>query len=444
MPFRVVVRGAVQSTLKAMTPPPDTKTRCAAAVRLAIAAAVTLTLLAGAGCNKKRLIKKNPNRQHFVDISAKYLPAIPGDVQEILFSWVDRDALKDVIVHVHDNKRESKFIPLLNREKEGFAFNRAGKWASPGGGRVRFLAVGDLNGDRAEDIVFIREGTGPGGAGLLMNNKKGYYYKKIEQVLPRTHAGVDRVTVADIDHDRDLDLLFTGRELLNAEGRPHKHQLQLWINNGQGDFQDQSALLLPRVPPGASGASIADYDGDGVVDLFLTYATGQNRLLLNNGVGKFADKTRAGLPVLRDESLHADWADFDGDKDNDLLVVNRAIEAAFRDHGKETSYFLINDGTGRFTKLSHKKLPAEPARRVYLLDANGNGIPDALILTASGTLYLQGRGKWKFSDETERRLPRLRRFTEMSFGDVNDDSYLDLVALYPEKSSARLWLNRFK
>ncbi len=414
--------------------------------RRAVAWAVflMLTFLLAAGCNKKRLIKKNPNRQHFVDVSTKYLPAIPGDVQDILFTWVDRDALKDVIVHVHDKNRESKFIPLLNREKEGFDFNPAGKWVAPGKGRTRFLAVGDFNGDRAEDLVFLRDAPGPGAGGLLMNNKKGYYYKKVDQVFPVTHSGAERVTVADIDHDRDLDLVFTGSELKNAEGRPHKYQIQLLLNNGKGDFQDHSAMLLPRVPPGVSSPVIADYDGDGVVDIYLTYANGQNRLLLNNGLGKFTDNTRAALPVIKDASLHADWADFDGDDDNDLLVANRTIEAPFREHAKETCYFLVNDGNGRFTKMSHKKLPAEPASRIYLLDANGNGIPDALILTESGTWYLQGRGKWKFSNETDRRLPRVRRFAEMSFGDLNDDSYLDLVALYPEKSSARMWLNRFK
>ena len=215
----------------------------------------------------------------------------------------------------------------------------------------------------------------------------------------------------------------------------------LWINKGDGQFENLTSLLMPSLPPGIRDASIADYDGDGVADIFLIYGKGQNRLLMNNGVGKFSDRTSSRLPRILDDSMHADWADFDEDGDNDLLVVNRSIRKIYRGHPKETSYFLENTGGGNFKKRSHKILPRVPSAKVYLLDGNGNTRPDALILTAKGVYYLQGRGKWDFSDESRRRLPRFRQFDQMTFGDIDEDQFLDLFAWSGQ--SGRLWLNRF-
>jgi hypothetical protein len=138
-------------------------------------------------------------------------------------------------------------------------------------------------------------------------------------------------------------------------------------------------------------------------------------MFLNNGLGKFTDATRRSLPAIADETVSADWADFDQDEDNDLLVVNRRLLNSATSSG-ETSYFLENNGRGEFSKRSYPGLPALPALNVYLLDANGDTMADALILNGEGVLYLQGKGKWRFSNETLRRLPRFHRFQELVFG----------------------------
>ena len=99
-------------------------------------------------------------------------------------------------------------------------------------------------------------------------------------------------------------------------------------------------------------------------------------------------------------------------------------------------------GGGNFKKRSHKILPRLPSIKGYLLDGNGDTRPDALILTKRGVYYFQGRrGKWIFSDETEKRLPRFRQFNQMTFGNINKDKFLDLFGW--SKNSSRLWLNRF-
>ncbi|MFQ5449773.1 MAG: FG-GAP repeat domain-containing protein [Nitrospinaceae bacterium] len=396
------------------------------------------------GCSQKRLMAKNPQLQHYLDVTNKFLPSLPGFIQGAAFAWVDQAPARDLVLHVLNRKGRSRILLLVNQGKGKFAFRKDGKWADNAGQSIRSFAVGDINGDRADDLIIVGDIAAGTSALLLLNNKKGYYYKSADQVFPAVHPGMDRVDLADIDNDRDLDMFFTGSRVLSSEHRSDKYQARILINDAAGEFQDLTRLLLPRLPPGIVGTSLADYDGDGIRDVFLVYGNGQNRLLINNGLGKFSDQTQRMLPRIKDSSAHADWADFDGDGDNDLLVVNRALGEKYRAYPGETSYFLENVGGGRFKKRSHKMLPHHPVSRVYLLDANANGLPDILILSQRGVYYLQGRGKWTFSEETVKRLPPSRSFKEMTFGDINDDGYLDIFGIHMKDRTGRLWLNRFE
>ncbi|VAX26681.1 hypothetical protein MNBD_NITROSPINAE05-718 [hydrothermal vent metagenome] len=389
------------------------------------------------GCSKKQLLSKNSNRQHYVDVTKHYLPKISGSIERAKFARVDKDSYRDLILQVQDKKGGSRFLVLRNKNGRGFEIPKKNKMVQVPEGKILFFDVGDLNKDFADDIVIIQKTDEGNRARILFNNKKGYFYKKVDFFLPEILSGIDRVKLVDLDHDHDLDLFFYGEKVVMPDGRPASNQAQVFINNGKGEFQDLSSLLLTPVPPGIVGVFFADYSGDGIRDIFLTYRNGRDRLLFNNGLGKFTDNTQGRLPVIKGETTHADWADFDGDGDNDLLVLKRQAQS------KETGYFLENNGEGRFTKRSAKALTVEGGSRVYLLDANGNSIPDALILKAGTTHFLQGQGEWKFSVETIRRLPHARRIMAMAFGDFDDDGYLDIFGIDSENRKGKLWLNRF-
>jgi hypothetical protein len=124
------------------------------------------------------------------------------------------------------------------------------------------------------------------------------------------------------------------------------------------------------------------------------------------------------------------------DGDNDLLIVRGKLEGQ-----GPSCYFLENDGRGHFKVRTHQALPRSPTFQVYLLDANGTEVPDALVLSQNGTHFLHGKGDWLFTVETERRLPRFRNFRQMTFGDINSDGFLDLFAINMDGRSGRLWLN---
>jgi len=396
------------------------------------------------GCSQKRGIADRPKQQFYQDITERYLPAGKVSLQAAIFARVDRKPGSDLIWLASSPGVRTKIKILLNRGAKGIGRIRGALKTQHFAKNIRFLSKGDIGRNGVDDLVIITSPSKKGSAKVLFNNGKGYFYSRPDFKLPFIYNGIDRVDLVDLDGDRDIDFLFTGTKVLDKSGGINTKQGQVLINNGRGQFKDETALLWPNLPLGVVGTSIADYDQDGFPDVFLVYSNGQNRLLINNGVGQFVDKTDWLLPKILDKSTHADWADFDLDGDNDLLVTNKIIKKNFQNFSGEVCYFLENVGSGRFVKRSSPMLPDAPAFRVYLLDANGTGIPDVIILSEKGLHYLVGKGKWKFSEETKKRFPQTSPMREMSFGDINGDGFLDLLGLAVKDSSPRLWLNRVK
>lgn len=403
-------------------------------IKLLISGLLIIFSLSACGGPKPH-VADNPASQRFRD-ATRLFPIEELSVAQASFLRANQDSLSDLAIL---NKSNSEIFILENQGNKGFQKYPAGQWTQKNKEKINFFAAADLNRDGGDDLILILGGTENPKTRILFNNKKGYFYSKEKEAGYSLTSGVDKVIPVDLDGDGDKDLFYFGSMLKPLSKK--NYQTMVWVNKGDGSFENLTSLLMPVLPAGIRDASFADYDGDGVVDIFLVYGKGQNRLLINNGVGKFSDRTSSRLPRILDDSMHADWADFDQDGDNDLLVVNRSISKIYRGHSEETNYFLENTGGGTFRKRSHKILPRFPSQKVYLLDGNGNTRPDALILTVEGVYYLQGRGKWQFSDETVRRLPRFRKFDQMTFGDINQDQFLDLFAW--SKQSGRLWLNLF-
>ncbi len=92
-----------------------------------------------------------------------------------------------------------------------------------------------------------------------------------------------------------------------------------------------------------AGAAVADVDGDGDLDVFLPRVGLANRLLLNDGTGRFTDATvQAGLDdgSAAQGSSAAAFVDVEADGDLDLIVTGA---------GTAGTTLFLNDGDGAFT-----------------------------------------------------------------------------------------------
>ena len=192
------------------------------------------------------------------------------------------------------------------------------------------IAVGDVNGDRLDDVYVCQPGGLPNR--LFLRQSDGSLTDISAQ------AGVDWIdsTAAalfvDLDNDQDQDLV------LSTLSKP---ATLLMENDGTGIFTLRSEPIIAKV----YSLSAADFDNDSDVDLYLcNYSSdlgasvslagadvfgdanngGRNVLLCNQGNWNFVDVTNdVGLDVdNRRNSLAASWDDFDNDGDVDLYVAN--------------------------------------------------------------------------------------------------------------------------
>lgn len=172
---------------------------------------------------------------------------------------------------------------------------------------------------------------------LLINDGRGNFRDETAERLPREAELAQDVEFFDADGDDDFDLV------LGLEGGH-----ALWINDGHGRFTNESGVRLPA--PGnveARKVTPADVDGDGDLDLYFSHVdwqgrAPQDRLYLNDGRGHFTDGTVGRIPAESDLTLDAEFADLDGDGDLDLVQGNGGYVKVFR-----------NDGAGRFTEMTN-------------------------------------------------------------------------------------------
>jgi hypothetical protein len=217
-------------------------------------------------------------------------------------------------------------------------------------------AVGDYDDDGDLDVYVLGQ---YGQANRLYRNDLDLGSKQFTDVTPVVLADTGSARVAhfvDLDRDGDLDLLLINDD----DGLPSPaSRSRIFRNDGGGAFSDVSAASGFR-PLGwiKGGAAIADYDGDGFLDIYVTnwgaesgggnpVFPGSNRLYRNLGGLQFEDVTvAAGLGTLARDSFTAVFVDLDEDGDPDLYVaVDHSSDEFFRNDDGSFTLDTTNVGT---------------------------------------------------------------------------------------------------
>jgi hypothetical protein len=139
----------------------------------------------------------------------------------------------------------------------------------------------------------------------------------------------------DYDNDGNLDLFVSNF------GTPFNY---LYRNNGDGTFTRVTTGAIATDDTNSEGATWADYDNDGFLDLFVAVGLGGNDLLYrNNGGGSFTRITSGPVVQSGGNSRGAAWGDYDNDGFLDLFVANEQSQNNFLFH---------NNGDGTFTRIT--------------------------------------------------------------------------------------------
>ncbi len=250
-------------------------------------------------------------------------------------------------------------------------------------------------------------------AGITFVHENGAFGEKY---LPETMGS--GVVFFDADGDGDEDLLFVNsRRWPERRGEGPEPTAALYLNRGDGTFEDGTAAAGLDFPLYGIGAAAGDYDSDGDPDLYLA-ALGPNRLLENRG-GVFTQAPGAAAVAHPGFSSGATWFDADGDTDLDLFVLNYvewsveddifcALDGSNKSYCTPESYrgasaaLYRNDGDGAFTDITAEAGLLDPTAKglgVAILDHDDDGLPDLAVAndTQPNSLY-RNLGGGRFED----------------------------------------------
>ena len=171
------------------------------------------------------------------------------------------------------------------------------------------VACGPLGLPAAQDVLYRNDGDG---TFTDVTRAAGVWLAK-----PRYAMGV---VTGDYDNDGDQDLYVANDSLRNS----------LWRNNGDGTFAEVGLATLSALSgvghrQAGMGTDIADYDGDGWLDIVVTNFSHDLNTIYRNVSGKFFTDESAlvGMPVT---TMALSWGtgfhDFDSDGDLDLFIAN--------------------------------------------------------------------------------------------------------------------------
>lgn len=263
------------------------------------------------------------------------------------------------------------------------------------------------------------------------------------------------VAVGDVNNDGLEDLYFTSNMQVN----------RLYLNRGNMSFEDVSALsgVKGREGPWKTGATMADINGDGLMDIFVCYSGAvrpENRmkqLFINqgndsNGIPQFVDKAAEyGLDNVS-TSTQASFFDYDRDGDLDMFLLNHNIKSLPVLNVLNTTETLKiedpisgvrlfrhdkgKDGQPHFTDVTKQANISSSALSyglgIGIADFNQDGWQDMYIsndYTVPDYLYINDK-KGGFINQINDRLGHTSMYSMGNdVSDVNNDGTVDIFTL---------------
>ncbi len=120
-------------------------------------------------------------------------------------------------------------------------------------------------------------------------------------------------------------------------------------NNGNSTFTDVSLKVGIKISGWTLDLGHGDLDNDGDEDLYVAADFGTDRLFANNGDGTFTDKTESTLGIDTKKGMNVDIADFDNDGMLDIYVTNITD-----DYMREGNFLWHNDGNMAFSDVARE------------------------------------------------------------------------------------------
>jgi hypothetical protein len=282
-------------------------------------------------------------------------PALPSKAtKSYSASLADMTKSGHVDMVLSNDAPDPKLV-LLNDGKGNFTVG--GTYGDPKW-PTRNAAVGDLNGDGYPDIaVANREMT----SYVCLNDGKLHFDCR---PLPDSPSAAT-VAIADMDGDRANDVIYACRDSC---------QSVVYFNDGKGDF----ARRVPWGPPKSStrAMAVADFDGDGHLDIAACHEQMGCFVYLNDGKGNFG----GGIPFQKPEALPYSMMATDLNGDHRPEIIVGYVDAP--------GVVYFNDGTGK----KYRPMPFGNGKgAIYGMaagDLDGDGWPDIVVARSDAPCFV--------------------------------------------------------
>jgi tetratricopeptide (TPR) repeat protein len=263
----------------------------------------------------------------FVDIAAE--AGVAGDGDSFTATWADVDGDGRPDLYVAEGITGSGAANKLYMNRGNGAFvERAAEWHADVHGKSLGVAFGDVDGDGDVDL-YVADVGGPNT--LLRNDGDRFTDITSQAGVERPVQGGYVAFFSDLDVDGDLDLFVSAmcfyEQFVESQvtGRAAGPRAHLYRNDGALPFVEIGGSRGLDRSFGSMGAGYGDVDYDGLVDIYL--ANGgpaltrlEPNILLHNRADGFADVTNdAGVGTLG-KGHGATFADYDEDGDLDLYA----------------------------------------------------------------------------------------------------------------------------
>jgi hypothetical protein len=228
----------------------------------------------------------------------------------------------------------------------------------------------DINNDGLLDIAFTgMETTGYTNISKIYKNTSSGTIVELT-ATPITGMMMGKIRFADYDADGFQDFVLNG-----WDSNTNTPYTKIWHNNGNETFTE-TADVLPTLWLG--DMEWGDYDNDGDQDLIIsgTSSSDSEVHLYQNNAGTFTEITGTGLPNVHLSAL--EWADFNNDGIIDLYLTGNEYVTTPATNRYRGAIF-INDGTGVFTENTNVYITPITYGDAAASDFDGDGYTDLIV-----------------------------------------------------------------